>query len=296
MKSILEILILGVMISVFLTVLSLGMRATLNDLVCLFRRPGLLIRALLSMFVIMPVVAILMVKSFDLDPVIKVALVVLSVSPIPPLFPKKAFKSGGEASFTFGLLAAISLLSIVAIPLVFILFNAVFIREAKFSESWIVQTILVKILLPLVIGMALRQFVPVLSERYGRIVEKAGGILLLASFLPVLILILPTIWSLIATLTMLAFVFFALVGAATGYFLGGPDPGDRVVLALATATRHPGIAITLAITNAADTPKKFVIGAVILYLVISAIVMTPFLKWLSGRETAAAGTVSRKAA
>ena len=292
MKSILEILILGVMISVFLTVLSLGMRASLNDLVCLFRRPGLLIRALLSMFVIMPIVAILMVKSFDLDPVIKIALVVLSVSPIPPLFPKKAFKSGGEASFTFGLLAAISLLSIVAIPLVFVLFNAVFIREAKFSESWIVQTILVKILLPLVIGMALRQFVPVLSERYGHIVEKAGGILLLASFLPVLILILPTIWSLIGVPTILAIVLFALVGAASGYFLGGPDPNERVVLAMATATRHPGIAITLAITNAGETPKKLLVAAVILYLIVSTIAVTPFLKWLSGRKTSIG--ISRK--
>lgn len=94
MKSILEILILGVMISVFITVLSLGMRASLNDVLCLFRRRGLLMRALLSMFVIMPVVAILMVKSFDLDPVIKVALVVLSVSPIPPLFPKESFQIG----------------------------------------------------------------------------------------------------------------------------------------------------------------------------------------------------------
>ncbi len=295
MKSILEILILGVMISVFLTVLSLGMRASLNDLVCLFRRPGLLIRALLSMFLIMPIVAILMVKSFDLDPVIKVALVVLSVSPIPPLFPKKAFKSGGEASFTFGLLAAISLLSIVAIPLVFVLFNAVFIREAKFSESWIVQTILVKILLPLVIGMVLRQFAPAWSERYGQIVERAGGILLLASFLPVLILTLPTIWSLIGVPTILAIVLFALVGAASGYFLGGPDPNERVVLAMATATRHPGIAITLAITNAAETPKKLLVAAVILYLIVSAIAVTPFLKWLSGRKTSI-GTISRKSA
>ena len=295
MKSILEILILGVMISVFITVLSLGMRASLNDVLCLFRRPGLLMRALLSMFVIMPVVAILMVKSFDLDPVIKVALVVLSVSPIPPLFPKKAFKSGGEASFTFGLLAAISLLSIVAIPLVFVLFNAVFIREAKFSESWIVQTILVKILLPLVIGMALRQFAPEWSERYGHIVEKAGGILLLASFLPVLILILPTIWSLIGVPTMLAIVLFALVGAASGYFLGGPDPNERLVLAMATATRHPGIAITLAITNAGETPKKLLVAAVILYLIVSAIAVTRFLKWLSGRKTSI-GTISRKSA
>ena len=295
MKSILEALILGLMISVFLTLLSLGMRASLNDLVCLFRRPGQLARALLSMYVIMPVVAILMVKSFDLDPVIKVALLTLSVSPIPPAFPKKAFKSGGEASFIFGLLTAISLLSIIAIPLVFVLFNAVFTREAKLSESWIVQTILTRILLPLLIGMGFRHSAPALSERYGHIVERAGGILLLASFLPILILILPTIWSLIGMPTILAVVFFALVGGASGYFLGGPDPNERFVLAMATATRHPGIAITLAITNAGETPKKLLVAAVILYLIVSAIAVTPFLKWLSGRKTSI-GTISRKSA
>jgi hypothetical protein len=32
-----------------------------------------------------------------LGPLIRVVLVALSVSPIPPIFPKKAFRSGGEA-------------------------------------------------------------------------------------------------------------------------------------------------------------------------------------------------------
>lgn len=113
--------------------------------------------------------------------------------------------------------------------------------------------------------------------------------------MPVLILILPTIWSLIGVPTILAIVFFALVGAASGYFIGGPDPNERFVLAMATATRHPGIAITLAINNAAEAPKKLLVAAVILYLIVSAIVMMPFLKWLSGGK-GSVGAVSRKAA
>ena len=44
---------LGVKISIFITVLSLGMRASLSDIAHLFRRPGLLLRALVSIFVIM---------------------------------------------------------------------------------------------------------------------------------------------------------------------------------------------------------------------------------------------------
>ena len=61
-------------ISIFLTVLSLGMRASLAEILYLFRRPGQLIRALLSVYVVMPVVAILMVTIFTLDPVVEVVI------------------------------------------------------------------------------------------------------------------------------------------------------------------------------------------------------------------------------
>jgi len=275
----------GIEISIFLTVLSLGIRASLSDIVYLFRRPRQLIRALTSIYVIMPVFAILLVKNLNLNPLIKVALVALSVSPIPALFPKKVFKSRDEASISFGLLAAVSLLSIIAIPLAFVLFDAVFIRETYYSESWIIQTILTKVLLPMAIGMALRCFAPAnLSDRFGGIIAKIGEILLIVSVLPIVIFILPEMWSLIGRGTLLALILFALVGATAGYFLGGPDRKGRTVLALATTSRHPGIAIALASANLGDTPKEMVAAAVILYLIVSAIVVAPFLKRLSGDQ------------
>ena len=75
------ILGLGVKISIFMTVLSLGMRASLSDIAHLFRRPGQLIKAMLAIFVIMPVFAILAVKVFSLSPVVRVVLVALSAFP-----------------------------------------------------------------------------------------------------------------------------------------------------------------------------------------------------------------------
>jgi len=156
----LTVLGLGIKISIFMTVLSLGMRASLSDIAHLFRRPKQLIRALLSIFVIMPVFAILLVKNFALDPVIGVVFIALSVSPIPPMFPKKAFKSGGEASFTFGLLAAVTLLSILIIPLAFAMFDAVFTRDPQFSAAFLVKTLVTAALLPMAIGMAFRYWAP----------------------------------------------------------------------------------------------------------------------------------------
>jgi BASS family bile acid:Na+ symporter len=279
------ILGLGIKISIFITVLSLGMRASFSDIAHLFRRPGQLLRALVSMFVIMPVFAILAVKAFTLSPVIRVVLVALSVSPIPPMFPKKAFKSGGEASFTFGLLAAVTILSVIIIPLAFAVLDVVVGRDTQFSQSFLIKTLATAVLLPLAIGMALRYLAPKFSAGFADVLAKIGGILLLVSFLPILIVLLPTMWSLTGRGMILAFIIFALAGVTAGYFLGGSDTKERTVLALATASRHPGIAIALASANVVDeTPKQAIAAAVIAYLIISAIVVAPFLKWLSREE------------
>jgi BASS family bile acid:Na+ symporter len=282
--NIAKILMLGAQISIFLTVLSLGMRASLAEILYLFRRPGQLIRALLSVYVVMPVVAILMVTIFTLNPVVEVVLIALSISPVPPLFPGKAFKSGGDTSFTFGLLAAITLLSVIVIPIAFGIFDVVLKRETQFTELSLVFTVMKTLILPMVIGMMLRYFAPAFCARFGDVIGKIAGILLIVSILPILIFILPLIWSLIGDKTVLAFIIFALAGGLSGYFLGGPDPHERTVLALATTSRHPAIAITLAAANVDDTPTKLVAAAVILYLIVSTIVIAPFLKWLSDHK------------
>ena len=62
---------------------------------------------------------------------------------------------------------------------------------------------------------------------------------------------------------------FAGVGLAAGHLLGGPDPENRTVLALSTATRHPGVAIALAAANFPD--QKLGPAAVFLYLLVSAV-------------------------
>jgi bile acid:Na+ symporter, BASS family len=293
--SVQTILVLGLQISIFLTVLSLGMRASFSDIGHLFGRPGQLIKSLVSMFLIMPVFAILAVLIFNLNPVIRVVLIALSLSPIPPLFPKKALKSGGETPFTFGLLAAVTLLSIVIIPLAFSMLDAIVGRDIQFSQSFIIKTLATALLLPMAIGMAFRHWAPVFTERVADILAKIAGILLVLSFLPMLIVILPIAWSLTGQSTLLVLILFAVVGAAAGYFLGAPNPKERTVLALATASRHPGIAIALAGANVDETLKQTVAAAVILYVIISAIVVAPFLKWLSG-DQAPQKTVSGRAA
>ena len=79
----------------------------------------------------------------------------------------------------------------------------------------------------------------------------------------------------------LALAAFVAVGLAVGHLLGGPNADDRLVLALATATRHPMIALSVAKTNFPDEPM---LGAtVLLYLLVGLIIGLPYQVWQKRR-------------
>lgn len=86
--------------------------ANVRDATYLFRTPGELVHALLAMNVLMPIFTIVLISLFDLNPAVKIALVALSVSPIPPLLPNKIVKEGGTDSYSIGLLVAVGLMAI----------------------------------------------------------------------------------------------------------------------------------------------------------------------------------------
>ena len=66
---------------------------------------------------LMPLMALAVGAPFDLHPAVKIALVVITVSPTPPIFPKKALKAGGTEAYSIGLLVAAAVLSVIGIPL-----------------------------------------------------------------------------------------------------------------------------------------------------------------------------------
>ena len=70
---------------------------------------------------------------------------------------------------------------------------------------------------------------------------------------------------------------FVILAVLTGHFLGGPDPEDRTLLVLATVSRHPAVALAIAQAN---FPQQKLAGpAVVLYLLLSAMVSAPYVKW-----------------
>jgi BASS family bile acid:Na+ symporter len=273
--------------SIVLNVFALGLNARLQDGAYLFRRPGKLMRSLLSMNVVMPLFAAGVVAAFDLHPAVEIALVALAVSPIPPLLPRKSLKAGGGASYTFGLLVAAALLAIVFVPVAVDLLGRAFGRPARMSPATVAQLVLLTVIAPLAAGMVVRRMAPGFSERIAKPVSLGATILLLAIALPVLFTAWPAIVSLIGNGTVVAIAAFILAGLAAGHLLGGPDPDDRTVLAFCTAFRHPGVAIAIAGTNFPG--QKLVPAAVLLYLLVSTAVSFPILAWRRRQHARNAG-------
>jgi len=144
--------------SILLMVLGIGLNASWQDAVFLVRRPALLIRSLLSMYVIMPLVAAGLVIALDLPAAVQIALVALMVSPIPPILPKKELKAEGHASYAISLLVTIAVLSIISVPITVSWLAVAFDRTGGVSSLAIAKVVLSSVLVPLAIGIAIRQW------------------------------------------------------------------------------------------------------------------------------------------
>jgi bile acid:Na+ symporter, BASS family len=268
--------------SIFLTVLSLGLRATGREAVSLVREPSRLARSIGAMMVVMPAVAVLLAQSFDLHPTVKIALVALSVSPVPPIWPRRSLKSGGDEAFTLGLLVASALLAIVIIPSSMEVFQRIFALPLRMSAGAVARMVVITILLPLFLGITVRRLAPGLAGKTARPLGLVASVLLVSSVVPLVVSLWSAMTSLIGDGTLLAMIAFVVAGLAVGHSLGGPARADRSVLALACTSRHPAIAVAIAHVNFPG--QKLVPAAIVLYLLLSAIVVTPYLKWIRRPE------------
>ena len=281
-----EIVLLAVKASIAGLTFGLGLRSKPEDIVSFIERPGLLARSFLALNVIMPLFALALVEAFALRRDLAGTLIALSLSPVPPLLPRKQATAHGDRSYAVGLLVVFAVLSIVWIPLAIQGLGLIAGRQFGVSASaiaWIVATLIV---VPLLLGIAVRQFAADFARRIEHPVTLAAALVLL---LAALLIVAKTASGMLAQVgdgTLVVLAAFVVVGLAAGHLLGGPHPGERTDLALATACRHPGIALATAQT--AFPNAQGVAALVAIYLLVNIVIGLPYIKWRAHRIAAKA--------
>ncbi|HKX99287.1 MAG TPA: hypothetical protein VJL86_06190 [Steroidobacteraceae bacterium] len=272
-----KIIGLAINLSMALMVFSVAMRAGLARTRITFGSPGLLARSLLSMYVVMPAIAVLVALTFDLSQSLKVALLLLALSPVPPVLPGKQMKVGGSAEFVLGLLVVAAAAAIVVVPAGVAIIGRLFGRELDVPYGVVIPVVATSVLLPVAAGLIVGRLAPGFAGKAANPLSVFALVLLLLALLPLLYAGRHALAAQLGHYNVLAIVLFTLTGLAVGHLLGGPAQDDRSALALATATRHPGVALAVLGTIAPDDKAPAVI--VLLYLLVGMVAAAPYVAW-----------------
>lgn len=281
MEALQELIPIALQISLFLIGLAIGLDASIDDADYVLKRPRLLLRSLAAIIVIVPAFAALLVAALPLPSVVEIGILLMAISPLPPIVPGTEMKLGGHKPYVYGLLVAIALLSILTVPITVAFLGAAFGVDASIGSGAVARLALISVILPLGVGLAIRRVRPSLSKRMGPIVRKSANIMLIVSILPVLIAAFPAIAHLIGNGSVIAIAAVAVVGLLAGHLLGGPDPSDRLTLGISSAMRHPGIAMLIAGANFSDPQVR---AAILLFLIVGLLVSTVYQTWYKRRR------------
>lgn len=273
LKALLPVVI---QISLILIVASIGLQSGWRDLLYASKRPGLQLRGFAAVYVVVPAVAIVLALLLPLEPLVRIGIVAMAVSPLAPFVPGKMLKAGSDTPFVVGVYVGLLILAVLIIPATLALLTTISPRAVVVGPGPIAWLILTSVLLPLAGGLAIAGLAPSLAPKIARIASLIGNIALLILLIPILFVARHQIGALIGNGAVVAIVAITLAGLAAGHWLGGRDPHHRVALAQAAATRHPGIAVLL-VRNTVDDQRAVV--AVLLFLLVSIVVSALYGKW-----------------
>ncbi len=259
-------------VTVFATVFATGLTTTTEDLGYLRHRPSLLLRSLLATVVIAPLVALLVVRGLAVGTPAAIAIVAAALAPGLPTLPKAGKKMGGNVAFASSLLVVTAVCAVVTVPLWLMIISALGGVDVSVSPRSIALMLGLGLLLPLLLGAAIRRLAPKLAARVASPVDRVAEALLPGLALVVVLVGAEAIADL-GWRALLAMLVAPLVALVVGHALGGPAPRDRSVLAIANAGRFPALAALIA---SAAFPDVRALPAVVAYLVISSLVALPY--------------------
>ena len=270
-------------VSIFLGVLAIGIRVAAADLPYVLSRPSRLARSLLAMNVLYPIVAVMVCKVFSLHPAVVVALVTLAIAPVGAMFSQAMLPlvTPGHAAYARGLFFASTVLSVILTPLAVEVIEATFGGSAHVNPLAVAKVVVGGVLLPLGLGVAIARWQPG-ARAWVPTIQKTSSIVLLVCG----VVIIAAAWSLMTSVlregTTTAIVLMTLIGLAIGHVLGGTDEDDRTVLAFATVSRHPGVALVVA--GLTDQPLAPV--AALLAVLVTELAVIPYKMWRKRLHTA----------
>lgn len=172
---------IGLPVSLFIIMIGIGMTLTPRDFRQVAVYPRGIIVGTVAQILIMPALAFLIIAVFNLSPLIAVGLVVIAACPGGTTSNLFALMARGNVALSIVLTVLANLITIVSLPLFTNLALELYMGENEAIRLPIERTIMTLgliVLLPIVIGMTLRNYFPEKSQKAEGIVSIFGGVVL----------------------------------------------------------------------------------------------------------------------
>ena len=247
---------------------------------------GLIGRALLANFVIVPLFAVLLARLFALSEYVAIGFLMMAVAPgVPFLVRAAGRKPGGSLGFAAALAFIMPALSIVTIPIMAALSVRIDVAVHVPFANLIVSLVAFQ-LVPLIVGYLIVERAPAFAAK----LRRPLTIVFLLAVVALFVLIGPKLFTAVGAVYgsrgMWAILVLVLLSMATGWALGGPQPEYRRTLSIATALRNIG---TCTVIATATFPDTLVGPTVLTYFLIQFVVsLIPRVFWSRTAQSARA--------
>lgn len=246
-----------------------GLQVNRAHLLDVLKNYGLLLRALLANFIIVPILGVLLVRAFHLSDAVATGVLLMAIAPgVPFVVLAAGQKKGGSLGFAVTLAIIMPALSLVTIPLTAPLVLPAS-EDVHVPPGHLISLLLFQVV-PLLLGVLLGDRAPAAA---GKLVRPLT-LVTLASLLALLVMLAPAIAKSVETVYgsrgMITELALVVLSIATGWVLGGPQIEYQHTLGIGTALRNIGLAAVIATDSFAGTAVS---ATVLTYLLIQAIVV-----------------------
>jgi len=247
--------LLGFVVS---SMMAMGVGFTVGQIIDALRDVRLVLLALLANFVVMPLGAVALDKSLELDEPLGVGLLLLGAAAGAPFLPKLTELAKGNLPFSVGIMVLMSVGTAGYLPLVLpLLLPGVTVSSEKIAGWLFLLT-----LLPLAIGLALRGQHGELAARVKPVLDWVSNVTLVPMVLLLAVANIDKILHVFGTRGILAGVLLIALGFGMGWMLGGPGSDTRRALALGTGQRNIAAALVVASEGFSDPGVEIMVMVV----------------------------------
>lgn len=254
--------------------LSIGLTVTGSEILGTMRDRRLMGRLLLANFFLVPLLGYLLILTFPLSPGTKLALALLALAPGGLRAIQFTDKVKGNLAFAAAAFFVLSLLSIVFTPILVkvllplqIGMNLPFLRVILF--------VLVCLLLPLTVGFIIRGRSEKGAAAMGRVMLIVSNISFVATTLVTAAMNKEAMRSL-GGQDVLALLLLVVLSMVIGWWLGGPERGNRRVLAIATSMRNAGLCLLISMRAFPESGADVTVIAFMGLMVTSNVLVTVY--------------------